>query len=142
MRVRPHAMFAKTATKAGAQLWTAPTSPSQRVSGGMTPWTHSAEVNTELDGGRPRVLAWRARRWRIHRDPAVEPSIRRWASPYMKRRSSVRPRRGISPAGGRAGVPLSSVLLAAHAKVLSALSAERDVVTGYVAGKAVALPAG
>ncbi len=31
-------------------------------------------------------------------------------------------------------VPLSSVLLAAHAKVLSALSAERHVVTGYVAG--------
>ena len=32
------------------------------------------------------------------------------------------------------GVPLSSVLLAAHAKVLAALSGERDVVTGYVAG--------
>ena len=31
-------------------------------------------------------------------------------------------------------VPLSSVLLAAHAKVLSALSAEHHVVTGYVAG--------
>jgi amino acid adenylation domain-containing protein len=31
-------------------------------------------------------------------------------------------------------VPLSSVLLAAHAKVLSALCAERHVVTGYVAG--------
>jgi len=31
-------------------------------------------------------------------------------------------------------VPLSAVLLAAHAKVLSALSGERDVVTGYVAG--------
>jgi amino acid adenylation domain-containing protein len=36
-------------------------------------------------------------------------------------------------------VPLSSVLLAAHAKVLSALSAERHVVTGYVAGTS-ALP--
>src|SRR4051812_13514603 len=32
-------------------------------------------------------------------------------------------------------VPLSSVLLAAHAKVLAALSGERDVVTGYVAGQ-------
>jgi hypothetical protein len=31
-------------------------------------------------------------------------------------------------------VPLSSVLLAAHAKVLAALSGDREVVTGYVAG--------
>jgi len=31
-------------------------------------------------------------------------------------------------------VPLSAVLLAAHAKVLAALSGERDIVTGYVAG--------
>ena len=41
-------------------------------------------------------------------------------------------------------VPLSSVLLAAHAKVLAALSGEREIVTGYVAaegGLAVALPA-
>ena len=41
-------------------------------------------------------------------------------------------------------VPLSSVLLAAHAKVLAALSGEREVVTGYVAAAgrpAVALPA-
>jgi amino acid adenylation domain-containing protein len=36
------------------------------------------------------------------------------------------------------GVPLSAVLLAAHAKVLAALSAEQDVVTGY----AVAAPRG
>ena len=33
-------------------------------------------------------------------------------------------------------VPLSSVLLAAHAKVLAALSGEREVATGYVAGPA------
>src|SRR5919106_1412122 len=32
------------------------------------------------------------------------------------------------------GLPLHSVVLAAHAKVLSALSGEREVVTGYVAG--------
>ncbi|MEU6578566.1 amino acid adenylation domain-containing protein [Streptomyces sp. NPDC046805] len=32
------------------------------------------------------------------------------------------------------GAPLSAVLLAAHAKVLAALSGEREVVTGYVAG--------
>ncbi|MFJ3306478.1 amino acid adenylation domain-containing protein [Streptomyces sp. NPDC086549] len=32
------------------------------------------------------------------------------------------------------GVPLSAVLLAAHAKVLAALSGEQDVVTGYAAG--------
>ena len=31
-------------------------------------------------------------------------------------------------------VPLSSVLLAAHAKVLSALSGERQVATGYISG--------
>ncbi|GAA2729684.1 amino acid adenylation domain-containing protein [Streptomyces nogalater] len=34
----------------------------------------------------------------------------------------------------RSGLPLSAVLLAAHAKVLAALSGERDVVTGYTAG--------
>src|ERR1700727_662371 len=33
------------------------------------------------------------------------------------------------------GVPLSSVLLAVHAKVLAALSGEREVMTGYVAGR-------
>ena len=39
------------------------------------------------------------------------------------------------------GVPLSSVLLAAHARVLAALSGEREVVTGYVAvGGGSALP--
>ena len=32
-------------------------------------------------------------------------------------------------------VPLSSVLLAAHAKVLAALSGEREVATGYVASR-------
>jgi hypothetical protein len=32
------------------------------------------------------------------------------------------------------GVPLGSVLLAAHAKVLAALSGESEVVTGYLAG--------
>ena len=34
------------------------------------------------------------------------------------------------------GVPLSSVLLAAHAKVLAALSGEREVATGYVGRRA------
>ena len=41
------------------------------------------------------------------------------------------------------GVPLSSVLLAAHAKVLAALSGEAEVTTGYVAADgapAAALP--
>ena len=39
------------------------------------------------------------------------------------------------------GVPLSSVLLAAHAKVLAALSGESEVVTGYLAGiRGVPLP--
>ena len=32
-------------------------------------------------------------------------------------------------------LPLSSVLLAAHAKVLSALSGEQEVATGYVADR-------
>ncbi len=41
-------------------------------------------------------------------------AVRRWADPL--------------------GLPLHSVVLAAHAKVLSALSGEREVVTGYVAG--------
>ncbi|MES4906477.1 MULTISPECIES: amino acid adenylation domain-containing protein [unclassified Streptomyces] len=39
------------------------------------------------------------------------------------------------------GVPVSSVLLAAHAKVLSALSGEREVVTGYAAHAAGPVPA-
>jgi amino acid adenylation domain-containing protein len=39
------------------------------------------------------------------------------------------------------GVPLSSVLLAAHAKVLAVLSGEAEVVTGYLAGpRSVPLP--
>ena len=37
---------------------------------------------------------------------------------------------------GRLAVPLGSVLLAAHARVLAALTGESDVVTGYVAGAA------
>ncbi|MEU5539664.1 non-ribosomal peptide synthetase, partial [Streptomyces sp. NPDC020362] len=35
---------------------------------------------------------------------------------------------------GRLGVPVSALLLAAHAKVLAALSGEPEVVTGYAAG--------
>ncbi|MEU5595109.1 amino acid adenylation domain-containing protein [Streptomyces sp. NPDC020298] len=35
----------------------------------------------------------------------------------------------------RSAVPVSAVLLAAHTKVLAALSGEREVVTGYVAGE-------
>ncbi|MGH4007034.1 MAG: AMP-binding protein, partial [Pseudonocardiaceae bacterium] len=38
--------------------------------------------------------------------------------------------------GDELAVPLSSVLLAAHAKVLAALSGEREVVTGYAAAAA------
>lgn len=37
---------------------------------------------------------------------------------------------------GRLAVPLGSVLLAAHARVLAALTGQPDVVTGYVAGNA------
>ena len=35
---------------------------------------------------------------------------------------------------GEMGVPVGSVLLAAHARVLAALSGEQEVVTGYAAG--------
>ena len=43
--------------------------------------------------------------------------------------------------GAELGVPLSSVLLAAHAKVLAALCGESEVVTGYLAGiRGVPLP--
>ncbi len=41
---------------------------------------------------------------------------------------------------GELGVPLRSILLAAHARVLAALSGERDVVTGYVAASGSPLP--
>ncbi len=41
---------------------------------------------------------------------------------------------GLRRLAGRLAVPLGSVLLAAHARVLAALSGEHDVVTGYVAG--------
>nr|APD71802.1 non-ribosomal peptide synthetase 13 [Streptomyces sp.] len=40
---------------------------------------------------------------------------------------------GLEALAGRLGVPVADVLLAAHAKVLAALSGEQDVLTGYVA---------
>ncbi|GAA1006429.1 amino acid adenylation domain-containing protein [Streptomyces thermogriseus] len=42
--------------------------------------------------------------------------------------------RAVRALAARLDVPVSTVLLAAHAKVLAALSAEQDVVTGYVTG--------
>ncbi|MFE0389378.1 amino acid adenylation domain-containing protein [Streptomyces bungoensis] len=42
---------------------------------------------------------------------------------------------GVRDLARRCGVPVSAVLLAAHAKVLAALSAEPEVVTGYAAGE-------
>ena len=41
---------------------------------------------------------------------------------------------GLRRLADEAGVPITAVLLAAHAKVLAALSGEREVVTGYVRG--------
>ena len=81
------------------------------------------DVQAAVDaGGRPGVLARCAGRRRVHRDPAVDPR------PGAGRRRA----RGRDPpttwwrrcAGWRTSwaVPLSSVLLAAHAKVLAALS--------------------
>lgn len=47
---------------------------------------------------------------------------------------------GVEHSAAGAGVPLSSVILAAHAKVLAALSGESSVVTGYRAGTGRVLP--
>ena len=69
-------------------------------------------------------------------------AIPRWtldpgrASPSMRRRPR-RPRRGVRRLADELDVPLSSVLLAAHAKVLAALSGEREVATGYVGATGV-----
>jgi amino acid adenylation domain-containing protein len=65
--------------------------------------------------------------------------IPRWTLdplPGVAEHESTVPDELVAAAGGLAvdlGVPLSSVLLAAHAKVLAALSGEREVATGYVA---------
>ncbi|AVH58161.1 non-ribosomal peptide synthetase [Streptomyces sp. HG99] len=47
---------------------------------------------------------------------------------------------GLRRLAGELAVPLSSLLLAAHAKVLAALSGEREVTTGYVAEDGRPLP--
>ncbi|GLY65519.1 non-ribosomal peptide synthetase [Amycolatopsis taiwanensis] len=47
---------------------------------------------------------------------------------------------GLERLAGGVAIPLSSVLLAAHAKVLAALSGESSVVTGYQAGPGRVLP--
>jgi amino acid adenylation domain-containing protein len=72
-----------------------------------------------IDGGSTTIPRWT-------RDPA--PGIARHEAPIpgdlvagLRRRSA------------ELGVPLGSVLLAAHAKVLATLSGEAEVVTGYVA---------
>ena len=51
----------------------------------------------------------------------------------MKRRS-LTTSSALRRLAGELAIPVSSVLLAAHAKVLSALSGERHVVTGYIGG--------
>ena len=61
-------------------------------------------------------------------------STRCRASPSTRRPSPTTSRRRCAGWRDELAVPLSSVLLAAHAKVLAALSGEREVVTGYVAG--------
>ena len=63
------------------------------------------------------------------------PSIRCRASAEHEAAIPGRPGRGIARLADELAVPLSSVLLAAHAKVLAALSGEREVVTGYVAAE-------
>ncbi|MGY1625200.1 AMP-binding protein, partial [Geodermatophilus sp. SYSU D00965] len=48
--------------------------------------------------------------------------------------------RAVRRLAGELGVPVSAVFLAAHARVLAALSGETEVVTGYVSGSAGPLP--
>ncbi|MFI2642295.1 amino acid adenylation domain-containing protein [Streptomyces sp. NPDC018610] len=48
--------------------------------------------------------------------------------------------RAVRALAAELGVPVSAVLLAAHAKVLAALSGEQDVVTGHATGAAGPLP--
>ena len=74
-----------------------------------------------------RVLARRAGRRRVHRDPAVD--LRPGAGRRRTRGADPgRPRGGAAPAGRELAMPLSAVLLAAHVKVLAALSGETEVV--------------
>ena len=87
----------------------------------------------------PGVLArCAARRW-VHRAPAVDPRARarrRRARGEDPRRT----RRALRRLANELAVPLSSVLLTAHAKVLGALSGEREVSTGYAAEGRPPLP--
>ena len=70
---------------------------------------------------------------RVHRDPAVDPAIRCPASPLYEAPIPGDLVAALRQRAAEVGVPLSSVLLAAHAKVLAALSGEPEVVTGYLA---------
>ena len=71
-------------------------------------------------------------RWTLDRVPGVavcEAAVPRDLLPALRQRAA------------ELGVPLSSVLLAAHATVMAALSGEPEVVTGYLAGiRGVPLP--
>ena len=66
-------------------------------------------------------------------DPTVDLGSGWQASPSTWRRVPDEHVTALRRLAGEQAVPLSSVLLAAHAKVLAALSGEREVVTGYVA---------
>ena len=78
--------------------------------------------------------------WRGVLDEGGATQIPRWTLESGGGGRRGRPRRpggrrgGAAPADRRAAVPLHTLLLAAHAAVLAALSGDRDVTTGYVPG--------
>ncbi len=110
------------------------------VSGRSPPGNGGEGTGWQCCGVRPGVLARCARRGRVHRDPAVD--ARPGAGHRPKHDVAVPRAWRRCAAGGRAGGAVSAVLLAAHAKVLAALSGEQEVATGYVARAAGRCPAG
>ena len=89
---------------------------------------------------RPRVLARCARRRRLHADSPVD--ARSGPRPVRARGAPVpeRDEAALRRLAEELGLSLGSVLLAAHAKVLAALSGEREVVTGYAVPGGQPLP--
>ena len=84
------------------------------------------------DSGGPGVLARGAgRRWVSPRS-RDGPAIRCPAWPSTGSRSPPTSGRRCAGWPTSSALPLSSLLLAAHAKVLAALAGEREVATGYV----------
>ena len=124
-RNRPACRPAGTATTTAAPSWSAASSTVATVSGGEDSMGKLAEAGREFWRGVLVAGGFTAiPRWTL--DPVAGVAGHEAAIPG-----------DLVAALGRLAdelaVPLSSVLLAAHAKVLAALSGEREVVTGYVA---------